>query len=49
MTEDGPAAALAELADRMDGTVVGPPDPEFDAARRVWNGCIDRHPLAVAR
>jgi hypothetical protein len=24
-------------------------DPAFDDARRVWNGCIDRRPLAVAR
>ncbi|MFR9807159.1 FAD-binding oxidoreductase [Pseudonocardia sp. RS010] len=43
------ATAIAELADRLDGTVVEPPDPEFDTARRVWNGCIDRYPLAVVR
>ncbi|GAA2882479.1 FAD-binding oxidoreductase [Pseudonocardia halophobica] len=45
----GLATALAELADRMDGTVVGPPDPEFDSVRRVWNGCVDRYPAAVVR
>jgi FAD/FMN-containing dehydrogenase len=31
------------------GDVIAPGDPEYDAARAVWNGSIDRHPLVVAR
>jgi FAD/FMN-containing dehydrogenase len=31
------------------GELVEPQHPEYDAARRVWNGAIDRRPAAVAR
>lgn len=31
------------------GRVLGPADPEFDRARRVANGVIDRHPALIAR
>jgi FAD/FMN-containing dehydrogenase len=30
------------------GSVVGPADPAYDAARAGWNGAIDRRPAAVA-
>ena len=33
----------------MLGDVVAPGDPEFDQARRVWNGVIDRHPALIVR
>lgn len=33
----------------MRGELVQPGHPEYDAARRVYNGAIDRHPGAVAR
>ncbi len=41
-----PAAALAE---RLIGDVIGPRDAEYDSARRVWNGMIDKRPIAIAR
>ncbi|WP_306362236.1 FAD-binding oxidoreductase [Nocardia sp. CC227C] len=44
-----PTADLNSLTDRLTGPVVRPCDPGYDRARRVWNGMIDRHPLAVAR
>ena len=40
---------LASLRSRVRGPVLGPSDDGYDAARRVWNASIDRHPGAVAR
>jgi FAD/FMN-containing dehydrogenase len=31
------------------GPLVGPGDPDYDAARSVWNGMIDKRPAVVAR
>jgi FAD/FMN-containing dehydrogenase len=42
-------ADLRALDSRLDGRLVLPDDPEWDAARSVWNGMIDRRPLAVLR
>jgi hypothetical protein len=36
---------LAHLSDR----IVGPGDPDYDAARAVHNGMIDRHPAVLIR
>ena len=41
--------ALAALTDTFSGEVVLPGDPEYDAARVVWNGMIDRRPALVVR
>jgi FAD/FMN-containing dehydrogenase len=43
-----PDLALA-LAERLTGDVITPYHPEYDAARAVWNGMIDKRPAAIAR
>ncbi len=40
---------LAQLRSRIAGPVLGADDEGYDEARRVWNGIIDRSPLAVVR
>ena len=42
MTTTTPLAAFK-------GTLVRPADPEYDDARRIWNGAIDRRPALIAR
>jgi hypothetical protein len=39
----------AELAGLMRGGLVLPTDPDYDAARRVYNAMIDKRPAAIAR
>ena len=42
--------AVAEpLAERMPGRVIAPDHPEYDAARTIWNGMIDKRPAAIVR
>ena len=43
------ATAVAELAERFSGAVLGPRDPGYDEARRVHNGSIDKRPALIAR
>ena len=40
---------VAALSERLGGEVIGPDHPEYEAARRVWNGMIDKRPAAIAR
>jgi FAD/FMN-containing dehydrogenase len=40
---------IAILRSRVRGDVIGAADGQYDESRRVWNGNIDRRPLAVAR
>ena len=40
------AGALRAL---ITGTVTEPADPEYDHARRVWNGMIDPRPALIVR
>jgi FAD/FMN-containing dehydrogenase len=40
-------ADLRTLVSGVAGRVVGPQDPDYDAARIVWNGDIDRRPAVV--
>ena len=42
-------AALADLARQFRGELIRAGDPPYEAARRVWNGAIDRRPVLVAR
>jgi FAD/FMN-containing dehydrogenase len=41
--------ALAEFARQFGGQLITPTDPDYEAARRVWNGLIDRRPALIAR
>jgi FAD/FMN-containing dehydrogenase len=42
-------AALADLAREFRGELIRPGDAQYEGARRVWNGAIDRRPALVAR
>jgi FAD/FMN-containing dehydrogenase len=41
--------AMAQLRDEIVGPVLEPGDEGYEDARRVWNGMIDRRPVAVVR
>jgi len=43
------AATVADLADSLRGRLLHPGEDGYDAARRVWNGMIDRRPALIAR
>jgi FAD/FMN-containing dehydrogenase len=42
-------ASVAELDQAIRGEVIRPGDPDYAAARRVWNGSVDRRPTLVVR
>lgn len=53
-TTIGTSAALAEpaiqeLKSQLRGDLIGPGDESYDAARKVYNGMIDKHPALIAR
>ena len=43
------SALVAELAAQVSGSVLGPNDAGYDAARAVHNGLIDRRPSLIVR
>ena len=40
---------LSNLAKQLDGSLQRPGDPEYDAARKIWNAMIDRRPKLIVR
>jgi FAD/FMN-containing dehydrogenase len=43
------ASNIAGLQDAIRGELLRPDDPGYEAARKVWNGSIDRFPTLIAR
>jgi FAD/FMN-containing dehydrogenase len=43
------ATDLERLRDSIHGLVIGPGDEDYDEARAIWNGAIDRRPACIAR
>ncbi|MDX1415070.1 MAG: FAD-binding oxidoreductase [Candidatus Promineifilaceae bacterium] len=41
--------ATADFDARLRGQLIHPQDPDYEAARRVYNGMIDRRPQLIAR
>ncbi|NLG48985.1 MAG: FAD-binding oxidoreductase [Chloroflexi bacterium] len=53
-TVKGDTTSLGELeiddfGERLRGELIHPGDPNYEQARRVWNGLIDRRPALIAR
>src|SRR5690242_11863222 len=44
-----PDAAGKSFGGGLSGTIIRRGDAEYDKARRVWNGMIDRSPAIIAR
>ena len=43
------AASVQDFAESLRGLLLRSGDGGYDAARRVWNGMIDRRPALIAR
>ena len=41
------SAAVATLSAKVYGRVIDPESGEYDVARKVYNGMIDRYPVAI--
>ncbi|MCB0192282.1 MAG: FAD-binding oxidoreductase [Anaerolineae bacterium] len=51
MTAELPAfaPAIAELEAKFSGQLIRPDDADYEQARRLWNGRIDKYPALIAR
>jgi FAD/FMN-containing dehydrogenase len=49
MTSVSDSALIADLARHVSGSVIGPQDAGYDAARAVHNGLINRRPALIVR
>ena len=43
------SATVAELSSSFNGRVLLPKDPDWDTARRVHNGLVDKRPALIAQ
>jgi len=43
------STSIQDLKSQLRGNVITPEDAEYDSARRVHNGMIDRHPRVIAQ
>src|SRR5215471_15278598 len=41
-------SAVQQLRTALRGALVRPGDPDYAAARQVWNGAVNRHPALIA-
>ncbi|WP_102224283.1 FAD-binding oxidoreductase [Acidimangrovimonas sediminis] len=41
--------AITDFSTALRGTLIGRDHPDYDAARKLYNGMIDKHPLLIAR
>jgi FAD/FMN-containing dehydrogenase len=41
--------SIPQLADDFKGRVIAPDEPDYESARTVFNGAIDRRPAAIVR
>ena len=41
--------AIAKFGQSLRGTLIGRSDPDYDEARKLYNGMIDKRPLLIAR
>ena len=48
-THHGPDTTIADFRNSLRGRLIAPEDPNYDQARRVYNGMIDRYPRLIAR
>ena len=44
-----PVPGIEQLRTVFSGALIVPGDAEYDAARAVWNGMIDKYPALIAR
>jgi UDP-N-acetylenolpyruvoylglucosamine reductase len=42
-------AAVRKLSDSLDGRLIMPEDRDYEAARRIWNWEVDKHPGLIVR
>ncbi len=48
-TTEVPDAKLTRLKSSLHGSLIGKDDADYDEARTLWNGMIDRRPALIVR